>query len=243
MHIAICDDNIADRKQSERLLGREADRRRNDREAIYIDSYGNTAALLHSPMIYNMFLIDYHSEGKTSLDVIRALREAGVVAPIWVLGSSEPDFLEAYKKESFEDVFYMAKPIVREDLTAAVDKAYEFAALVKPPIEVRGLDDTIYIDADELLYVHCYDKQVEVHRANGDIDTLIGDYDETFHSFENNLRFLLARKRYIINRTFLAKLSLFRITLTNEDSFYIDPVTFFKVKRRIKQGIRSGGHS
>ena len=233
MHIAICDDNIADRKQSERLLGREADKRRNDREAMYIDSFGNTTALLHSPMIYNMFLIDYHSEGKTSLDVILALREAGVVAPIWVLGPEEPEYLGEYRKDHFEDVFFLKKPILKAELSDAVDKAFEFASLLHPPIEVRGIDDTIYIDADELLYVHCYDRQVEVHRANGDIDTLIGVYEETFHSFENNYRFLLAREQYIINRTFLARLSLFCIHLTTGEKFYISPVTYFKVRRRL----------
>lgn len=30
MHIAVCDDNVADRKQLERLLGRESDSRKAD---------------------------------------------------------------------------------------------------------------------------------------------------------------------------------------------------------------------
>ena len=38
MHIAICDDNIADRKQTERLLKREADKMRAEGEMLYIDS-------------------------------------------------------------------------------------------------------------------------------------------------------------------------------------------------------------
>ena len=45
MHIAICDDNIADRKQTERLLGRESDRRaKTDKiDAVHID---------HSPLLH-----------------------------------------------------------------------------------------------------------------------------------------------------------------------------------------------
>ena len=37
MHIAICDDNIADRKQTERLLGKESDRRAKTESVLYID--------------------------------------------------------------------------------------------------------------------------------------------------------------------------------------------------------------
>ena len=42
MHIAVFDDNIADRKQTERLLKRQSDRYQNEgKEHFYIDSYGN----------------------------------------------------------------------------------------------------------------------------------------------------------------------------------------------------------
>ena len=39
MHLAVCDDNIADRKQMERLLGRESDRRLNTTGVLYVDSF------------------------------------------------------------------------------------------------------------------------------------------------------------------------------------------------------------
>ena len=53
MHLAVCDDNIADRKQMERLLGRESDRRLNTTGILYMDSFGNKEAILTTPMIYD----------------------------------------------------------------------------------------------------------------------------------------------------------------------------------------------
>ena len=41
MHIAICDDNIADRKHLERLLSRESDKRMGTPNLLYVDSYGD----------------------------------------------------------------------------------------------------------------------------------------------------------------------------------------------------------
>ena len=61
MHIAICDDNIADRKHLERLLQRESDRRKDTAGILYIDSYGNVDALTKSPMIYDLFFISGRS--------------------------------------------------------------------------------------------------------------------------------------------------------------------------------------
>ena len=58
MHVAVCDDNVADRKQTERLLGRESDRRAKLTKGLYIDSYGNESALLRNPMQYDIFYID-----------------------------------------------------------------------------------------------------------------------------------------------------------------------------------------
>ena len=61
MHIAVCDDNIADRKQMERLLGRASDRRLHTTGVLYIDSYGNVEAVMRSPMLYDAFFIDMTS--------------------------------------------------------------------------------------------------------------------------------------------------------------------------------------
>ena len=52
MHLAICDDHMADRKQMERLLGRESDRRLNTTGVLYVDSFGSKESILVTPMIY-----------------------------------------------------------------------------------------------------------------------------------------------------------------------------------------------
>ena len=56
MHLAICDDHMADRKQMERLLGRESDRRLNTTGVLYVDSFGSKESILTTPMIYDAIL-------------------------------------------------------------------------------------------------------------------------------------------------------------------------------------------
>ena len=88
MHIAICDDNIADRKQTERLLGRESDRRAKTDNVLYIDSFGKQESVLVSPMIYDMFFIDMvNTLPSTAADIVKALLNVGVTVPIVMLCS------------------------------------------------------------------------------------------------------------------------------------------------------------
>ena len=79
MHIAVCDDNVADRKQLERLLKRESDKRAASTGIIYTDSFGNSTSLLSNPMQYDAFYIDMClTEGITGTEVANALIAQGV---------------------------------------------------------------------------------------------------------------------------------------------------------------------
>ena len=82
MHLAVCDDNIADRKQMERLLGRESDRRLNTTGVLYVDSFGNRSAILSTPLIYDGLFMDM-VEGRLQCGGNRPeLRNAGNTLPI-----------------------------------------------------------------------------------------------------------------------------------------------------------------
>ena len=108
MHIAVCDDNVADRKQLERLLKRESDKRAASTGIIYTDSFGNSTALLSNPMQYDAFYIDMClTEGITGTEVANALIAQGVNAPI-VMCCSKIN----YRAQSYpENVIFLDKPI------------------------------------------------------------------------------------------------------------------------------------
>lgn len=82
MHIAVCDDNIADREHLERLLERASDRRIHTTGVFRIDSYGNMDAVMSSPMLYDAFFIDITSGPVNGFQLVRKLIDAGVAAPI-----------------------------------------------------------------------------------------------------------------------------------------------------------------
>lgn len=233
MHIAICDDIIADRKQTERLFTREADKRKDSIGAIYIDSYGNVSSLLGAPMLYDLFIIDYHSENEDSCYIANTLREAGVIAPIFLAGRDEAQLQQEIDSLSLEHIYPLLKPFRTADVEYATDTAHEIMSLSRPLIELRGMDETYYLNEDEIMYIHCIDKQVEVHRSNSDTDYIVGIFDEVYHSFEENELFISIGKHYIINARYIDKVSFSKVVIKNGDTILVSPFTSSIIKKTL----------
>jgi DNA-binding NtrC family response regulator len=136
MHIAVCDDNIADRKQTERLLSRESDRRKADTGVFYVRLFGHEEALLKSPMSPNLYIIDMVKSEFNGLELALKLCESGITAEILLL-VSEIDYRKAYTKLSKPpmNIHFLDKPIKVNELTNLLDKAIEKQARINPKPE------------------------------------------------------------------------------------------------------------
>ena len=91
MYVAICDDNVADRKHLERLLSREYDKRAGTPDVLYVDSYGEKMHFLANPLKYNIIFMDMCAETGIVEFIIEHLNEMGYSAPL-VLYSSKIDY-------------------------------------------------------------------------------------------------------------------------------------------------------
>ena len=72
MHIAICDDNIADRKQLERLLKRESDKRKAKTGLLFADSFGNCRILSTKDSVH--IRADIRLTGQTGTYISRDMK-------------------------------------------------------------------------------------------------------------------------------------------------------------------------
>ena len=156
MHVAICDDNIADRKQMERLLGRESDKLAKDNVILYIDSYGNPEALLSAQMHYGVYFIDLtfsQLDGKpvNGLDLARMLRETGIDSTIFLCCGQ----IDYHTMELAPRIFCIDKPIRVQELSHAIQQAADELATLVPRIEFRTISHgTFYASYEEILYFH-----------------------------------------------------------------------------------------
>ena len=119
MHIAVLDDNIADRKQIERLLDRESDRRIATTGNLYTDTFGAVEAFLAAPKQYDFFMIDMKGEVKESVEIAHKIRNLGIKVPICFF-RSENEF--AGIEDMPANVLFLEKPVKVAELTAIIDE-------------------------------------------------------------------------------------------------------------------------
>jgi len=216
MHIAICDDNIADRKQLERLLDRESDRRKSTSGVFFCDSYGNSEHLSRNPMPYELFFLDMTSEEPDGLSFAIELRRLGVTAPI-ALCSSSINYQEALKKlpeqERPADLLFIDKPIKVADLTAIIDKALHLGSNRASTIELRSDRTTIYAYEDDITYVTSKNAYLTVHLTDGRDITMLDTVSNFYSMIRNYKHLVLVSERAIINAAHVQKMSGLKVTM------------------------------
>ncbi|MCI9066882.1 MAG: hypothetical protein HFI53_13685 [Lachnospiraceae bacterium] len=254
MHIAVCDDNIADRKQMERLLGRASDRRLHTTGVLYIDSYGNVEAVMRSPMLYDAFFIDMTSGPVNGFQLARKLIDAGVTAPIVLCISTidYPSVIEAAIAKVPEDVsetsnhdilrrqlqkqiLYLQKPIKVKELDEMLDHAQNLKSQTVPTIELRGEKDTLYVYEDEILYAIKDGNYVHVVLTeNRSLDVL-----STIHNLYTQVtmftHFLPVSEHCFVNVTFIDRLSLLKLTMKDGKSFNVSPLELSRLKKALQK--------
>ncbi len=196
MHIAICDDHYADRKQIERLLKKESESRRCTGDNLYVDSFGSAASLTQAPMIYDLFLIDLTESQPNGMEVAIHLREIGVSAPILLCCSSID-----YRSFSHipESILFLDKPIVSGELSAMISTAVVKKKLAKPTIEIRGEQHTHYIHEEDLLYAIPTGHTVRITLADGGSITLLGGMRDLIVAVASCTSFMIVGKDTLVN--------------------------------------------
>ncbi|MBR1931534.1 MAG: hypothetical protein IJ833_08715 [Lachnospiraceae bacterium] len=218
MHIAICDDNVADRKQLERLLKRESDKRAQSSGILYTDSFGNADSLLSNPMQYDLFYIDMcKTEGVTGIDVVHSLFGQGVNAPV-VLCCSDID----YRTEDLpENVLFLNKPIKVDELSASIDHALTIRSQAEPLIELREDGRTLYVTEPEIYYAVEDGQYMVVTLSEGRSIRVSTTIENLFSQLEWNPNFLSPSTKTILNGRHIEKLGFRKATMIDGTVFKI----------------------
>lgn len=217
MHVAVCDDNVADRKQMERLLGRESDKRLKETgEGLFIDAYGNEKAMLSHPMLYDVFYIDMcKTPGVTGSDVAKSLISLGVVVPIYMCVSD----IDYRKEELPSQIKYLDKAIKVAELSASLDEAQAFKDSCIPLIELREKKETIYVTEEDILYAMQEERYVNVALKDGRIINIHDSVLNLFGQWEHYETFFAPTEYVLINGRYIKSISLFKLTMEDGKDF------------------------
>lgn len=218
MHVAICDDNIADRKQLERLLQRESDARISSTGVLYIDSFGNDTALFGAPMTYDLYFIDMTEGDKNGLEVAWELRKSGVFSPIVLCNSSI--YYPSFRNQP-ENIFHLEKPLKVAEIKEKLDISLAMKNQKVHTIEIRCEKCTKYIQPCDIVYVVPSNHLSLIHCQDGAVIDMFGSLNEFYYLVEQEEKFIFARKNMIVNIDYISSVTLTKLKLTTGDSFSI----------------------
>jgi DNA-binding LytR/AlgR family response regulator len=215
MHIAVCDDNVADRKQTERLLSRESAKRTPTTGNLYIDSFGNEESLLAAPMKYDLFFLDMTASPANGAELATMLRSKGVTAPIVLLISSID-----YRKESVpENVEFLDKPIKTAELSALLDVKVEECKDKEPTIEIRDRENAHYLLAKQFIHATTTPSGVVVTCTDGLVIHPVGDINDLCGSLAGFHSFVLIGRKTVINLEHVKEIKKRTVLLSDGTSY------------------------
>lgn len=218
MHIAVCDDNVADRKQFERLIRRESERRGKENGILFADLFGNADSLLANPMQYDAFYIDMCKTPGVSVEqIVTVLTEKGVNVPI-ILCCSDIDYRSLNLPG---DISFLDKPIKPEELSVTVEHALEVKANAVPLIELREEKETFYVTEPDILYAIQDGLLIAIYLKDGRVVHTMDNALNLFSQLESFPTFLVPTAKAMINGRYIKAFKFRKVVMIDGKVFKI----------------------
>ena len=230
MHIAICDDNVADRKHIERLLSRESDKRAGTPNILYIDSFGHKDYFLRNPMKYDLVLMDMVSSPTLVTEILDELAKMNFDAPIALFSST----IDYTKLEGLPDnIIFLNKPYVKDDLPALLELGDKHVSGIIETLKVHVNGISKYLIVDEVLYcVSNKNNSPEIFLTNGQsvsVDESIAALNLIVEPYPE---FARINKKVIVNMKYVCMLTPITVMAQDYRQFHYSPFRYYEMKEK-----------
>lgn len=226
MYIAVLADNIADRKQTERLLGRANDVLANETGTLYIDSYGDAQSLMRAPMKYELFFLDIYGAEDHGRSVIDALKSANVPGKIALV---LPEDIPFSYQNAIEGLLTIQKPLITTTLHQLIKDAHkEQMQTVVPKVEIRSENETYYVPLEQIIYAQEINHFVYVHLDNGSTLTMLGEIRDFYRWVNNHKEFVHIKKDTVLNLNHVISSSKKEYHMSNGEVITLPRFSFLK---------------
>lgn len=226
MYIAVLADNIADRKQTERLLGRANDVLANETGTLYIDSYGDAQSLMRAPMKYELFFLDIYGAEDHGRSVIDALKSANVPGKIALV---LPEDIPFSYQNAIEGLLTIQKPLIATTLHQLIKDAHkEQIQTIVPKVEIRSENETYYVPLEQIIYAQEINHFVYVHLDNGSTLTMLGEIRDFYRWVNNHKEFVHIKKDTVLNLNHVISSSKKEYHMSNGEVITLPRFSFLK---------------
>lgn len=211
MYVALADSNPGDRKQMERLLERESDKRASTSGVIYTETFGNREALFNSPSVYDVYFFDVTDEGNNAYDIAIELRRKGIMSPI-VFCISSIDYRKC--GEELPHSKYINKPILTAEFSDLLDEIIEEQEKnFVPKIEFRNKNESFYLEEKAIKYIVGTGYTVNVHLADNTEKSAGGQIESVWNDLTAFPSFVPVNSTTIVNMRYVDHLELLNVVM------------------------------
>ncbi len=220
MYIAICDDNIADRKHLEKLLSRESDKRSGTPFILYVDSYSTKEHLLENPLKYDLFIIDMTATPTAAKETVLELRRLKVDAPIVMFISSIDYSLD---EDLPKDIVFKHKPYIPDPLPEILKLGdnHVFGEVVTVTFKISGVKQMIPVR--DLYYAFSEGENTRIVLKDGLNYLVEQPIIEVYNLLEPYDVFFLLKKNAVINVRFTTLITPISVMMQDYKEFYYNP--------------------
>ena len=213
MYIAIVADNVADRKQLERLMDRTNDSIKDIIDQLYVDSFGNIESATMAPMKYNLFILDFTIDHTDYEKMILTLKDHGAPGLVSVC---RPDGEKLEIENTYPELWHIDKPIRQEALDLLVTEAYGYTnSHTTAKLEIRTKEETHYIDPKSVYYAKFDGSVNSVLVEDGTIYEHYGDFNDLCETLMLTGEFVVPKKNIIVNKVYIVDSNRLSVTLFN----------------------------
>lgn len=232
MHVAICDDNVAERKQLERLMGREADKWIAKGDALYIFTYGSAESIMADQMQFDAIILDItDSEKYTTLSLVDKLRVLGKTS-VMVISSKEE--IDAGDRE---DIDFLPKPVSPNTLHEVITRVRERMDTYISKIELRGKYETLYVADSEIMHARQMGEITRVKLSDGRVIDVAGTAEKMYGFIEvSHKMFFMPNRKSLINCDYLMSNNPFSVKMKDGEKFSLELSAIGELRE--KQGVR-----
>ena len=232
LYIALCDTNFADRKQMERLLKRETDKRKESC-VIYMDTYGNRDSILENPRVYDAYFLDLPDVTYSAYNLAKDIQAKGILSPI-IFCSSFMNYREC--GELLPNTVFLDKPIVASALSLVLDEIIvQKQEQHIPTIELRNATSVFYLKESEIAYFKSRKNSLRftIHLADGSTAEAEGFIENLYQELIPFKYFFPANKTTLVNARYVEKVDLFHVTMKDGTTFRLTATSRKEVLTRI----------
>lgn len=233
MQFVICDDNVENMVELERMLLQYI--ARHPSLCAEVEKYTDSSALfqkIQHGTPADVYLLDILMSGMTGIDLGQEIRKKSRKSVIIFITVSDDFALDAYNLLAIR---YLVKPIGEAAFCEALDYALLHTGNRKEPVYlVKTKNGLEAIPHCQIEYIENAARRMEIHLTNQDVVTSLyirKSFEEEIKELLHTEKFLCIHKSFLINLSHVRKLSQNHVVMAGGDTLPISRKSFPQVKK------------